>query len=121
VEGKIISVPPGGLGGETLLDEQVVASKAEAQGKDRTDRRGYHRPWFRVRALSSTGRDIYPPAGTGTTRGFLGRCLCPEIDFNPDPTMHLLTSPNLASVYVVGGSSLGLILLIVVIVLLVRR
>ena len=36
-------------------------------------------------------------------------------------TMHLLASPGLASVYVVGGSSLGLILLIVVIVLLVRR
>jgi hypothetical protein len=35
--------------------------------------------------------------------------------------MHLLTSPNLANVYVVGGSSVGLILLIVVIVLLVRR
>jgi len=35
--------------------------------------------------------------------------------------MHFLTSPTLASVYVIGGSSLGLILLIVIIVLLVRR
>jgi hypothetical protein len=35
--------------------------------------------------------------------------------------MHLLASPDLASVYVVGGSGLGLILIIVVIVLLVRR
>jgi hypothetical protein len=35
--------------------------------------------------------------------------------------MHLLLSPLLGSVMVIGGSSLGLILLIVVIVLVLRR
>jgi len=35
--------------------------------------------------------------------------------------MHLLLSPVLANVYYVGGGSLGLVLLIVVIVLVLRR
>jgi hypothetical protein len=35
--------------------------------------------------------------------------------------MHALFPPVLASLYVVGGSSIGLILLVVLIVLLVRR
>jgi hypothetical protein len=34
--------------------------------------------------------------------------------------MHLLASPALANVYVIGGGSLGLVLLIVVVVLLLR-
>jgi hypothetical protein len=34
--------------------------------------------------------------------------------------MHLLALPALASMYVIGGSGLGLVLLIVIIVLLVR-
>ena len=35
--------------------------------------------------------------------------------------MHLLFSPVLANVYYVGGGSLGLVLLIIVIVLVLRR
>jgi hypothetical protein len=34
--------------------------------------------------------------------------------------MHLLALPALASVYVIGGSTLGIVLVIVVVVLLVR-
>jgi hypothetical protein len=34
--------------------------------------------------------------------------------------MHLLTSPELANLYYIGGGSLGLVLLIVVLVLLLR-
>ena len=40
---------------------------------------------------------------------------------NERQTMHLLLSPVLANVYYVGGGSLGLVLLIVVIVLVLRR
>ena len=40
---------------------------------------------------------------------------------NERQTMHLLFSPVLASVIWVGGGSLGLVLLIVVIVLVLRR
>jgi hypothetical protein len=34
--------------------------------------------------------------------------------------MHLLTSPELANLYYVGGGGLGLVLLIVIVVLLLR-
>lgn len=35
--------------------------------------------------------------------------------------MNLLLSPVLANIYLIGGSSLGLILVIVIVVLLLRR
>jgi cellobiose-specific phosphotransferase system component IIC len=40
---------------------------------------------------------------------------------NESPTMHLLISPVLASLIWVGGGSVGLVLLIVIIVLVLRR
>jgi hypothetical protein len=40
---------------------------------------------------------------------------------NERQTMHLLFSPVLASALYIGGGSLGLVLLIVVIVLVLRR
>jgi hypothetical protein len=35
-------------------------------------------------------------------------------------TMHILTSPILANIYYIGGGSVGLVVLIVIVVLLVR-
>jgi hypothetical protein len=34
--------------------------------------------------------------------------------------MHLLASPDLANIYYIGGGSLGLVILIVIVVLLLR-
>jgi hypothetical protein len=39
---------------------------------------------------------------------------------NERQIMHLLTSPVLANIYYIGGSSVGLLLIIVVVVLLIR-
>ncbi len=69
-------------------------------------------------------------AGPGTTYSARNRNALPDhlsvrrsVPINllqPSPPMHLLYSPELANLYVIGGGSLGFILLIVLLVLLLR-